>query len=330
MIDLANMGLFIIAERGRGKGAILETVKALRHRYVMEVGRLTPAGIRKVAEKLNDSEVTMINPDITNLYTPYLKDAAVNVLSSLLYDHKMPESWTDRYNYKVENCYLSFLSGVQPKIMRDLNMLGSWESMYKDRFIRFPLFYPLGTPDYIKQYPEVGTISLPETKPNSVTIPQSILHSKEYMRLKVIIERQTSEGRSGAYTDSLLKAHAFLNERDIVTNEDLEVFGLFTLNLMADYWLSERITPAGSLKFEPDSYVLLFRLVEHKILARKQLQKMFKVSQRTLVKYMRPLIERNIIVGVYGTPEYKMNKEWYEQYVQPIIKWHEKIGVETT
>ena len=130
MIDLSNLGLLIVAERGRGKGAILDCIKQLRHRKLMEVSKLTPAGLKKIADNLNDSEITFINPDISSLYTQYLKDAAINVLASLIYDHRLPQSWTDRYNYKIENCYLSFISGTQGKMLRALNKLPSWESMY--------------------------------------------------------------------------------------------------------------------------------------------------------------------------------------------------------
>lgn len=328
MVDLSNLGLLIIGGRSTGKGAILNSVIQLRHRKVIKVGRLTPAGLKKIADDLNEAEVTFINPDITSLYTYYLRDAAINALSHLIYDHELPQSWTDRYDYKIENCYLSFLSGVQPKMIRQLNTLPAWESMYKDRFLRFPLFYPFGTPDYTKPYPEVGQITIPSGfTSEDVTVPRSIRRRRAYYRVKAIIERQTSAGRCGAYTNSLLKAHAFLNERDIATEADLDVLELFTLNLMADYWLSERESLAGALKFEPDSYVLLFYMIQHGSARRKELRKYFKVKQRVLVRYMRPLITRNILMGTYGADVYKLNAEWYAKYVLPIIKWSEKVGV---
>lgn len=328
VVDLSNLGMFIVAERARGKGAILDAVMQLRHRKVMEIARLTPAGLKRIADDLSDSEITFINPDITALYTSYLKDAAINAMAHLISEHKLPESWTDRYQYKIDNCIISFLSGTQPKLLREVSKLPNWESMYKDRFLRFCVFYPYGTPNYVKGYPNVGKIDLPsDFKPEQVTLPRSLMREKKYYRMKAIIQRQTSEGRCGQYVDSLLKSHAYLNQREIVINDDLEVLELFTVNLMADYWLSERTTLAGSLRFEPDSYVLLSYMVEHGSARRKELRIYFKVSQKTLVKYMRPLMKRNIITGTYGTDVYRVNPEWYERYILPIINWSKKYGV---
>jgi len=327
-IDLANLGVFIMAERAKGKGAILDSVMQLRHRKVLKVARLTPAGLKRIADELSDNELTFINPDITSLYTNYLKDAAINALAHLISEHSLPSSWTDKYEYKIDNCTISFLTGVQPKLLREMSALPNWESMYKDRFIRFCVFYPFGTPDYIKEYPTVGDVTIPQGfKPEQVNMPRSLRKEMAYIRLKTIIERQTSAGRSGQYTDSLLKAHAFLNERDTVVSSDLKVLELFTVNLMADYWLSERESLAGSLKFEPDSYVLLAYMVERGGASRKDLRTYFKASQRTVTKFMHPLIERNIITGTYGVDRYQLNPDWYTRYIMPIINFGKEIGV---
>ncbi|MBA7696767.1 hypothetical protein ES703_105418 [subsurface metagenome] len=328
VVDLSNLGMFIVAGRARGKGAILDAVMQLRHRKVMEIARLTPAGLKRIADDISDSEITFINPDITALYTSYLKDAAINAMAHLISEHALPPSWTDRYEYKIENCTISFLSGTQPKLLREISKLPNWESMYKDRFLRFCIFYPCGTPAYVKGYPNVGEIDLPsDFKPEQVTLPQPLKRERIYYRMKAIIQRQTSEGRCGQYVNSLLKSHAYLNQRQIVIKNDLEVLELFTVNLMADYWLSERTALAGSLRFEPDSYVLLFYMIEHGSARRKELRIHFKVSQKTLVKYMRPLMNRNIIVGTYGADVYRINPEWYSRYVLPIINWSKKQGI---
>jgi hypothetical protein len=321
LVDLSDWGLLIVAERAKGKGAVLEAVEQLRHRKVMEVARLTPAGLKRIADELSDSEVTFINPDISTLYNPYLKDAMINCMAHLISEHRLPKSWTDKYEYAVSNCKISFLSGVQPKMMRTITQLTQWESMYRDRFIRFHMFYMLGTPKWCETYPDVGEMYLPDHPVEAVDIPESLKQSPKYQRLKSVIERQTSEGRSGMILNRLLKSHAYLNGRSAAVQEDLDFLELFTLNLMADYWLSTRLSLAGALQFEPDSYVALFHIIEKEEVSRRQLQEHFKVSRKTLMTYLKPLVERNIIAGTYGQPTYRLHPEWKQKYVEPVRKW---------
>jgi hypothetical protein len=145
--------------------------------------------------------------------------------------------------------------------------------------------------------------------------------------MKTVLERQTSEGRAGMILNRLLKAHAYLNCRESVVKDDIEFLELFTLNLMSDYWLSTRMSLAGALHFEPDSYVALFHLVEKEEVSRRELQEYFKVSRQTLVRYLKPLIERNMIEGVYGQPVYRLNPDWMDRYITPVRRWMDEHGL---
>lgn len=327
VIDLANLGVLIVAERGKGKGAILDVIKQLRHRTVLEVSRLTPAGLVRVAEQLNNREFTIINPDLSALYTDYLKDAVINTLAHLLFDRKLPQSWTGQYSYKIENCTISFLSGVQPKLLRTINKLPYWESMYKDRFLRLCLIYPIGTPDYAKTYPNVREIFLPSSSPDKVHIPDSLKEKEAYKRLKTILQYQTSEGRSGLYLDKLLQASAFLNCRDVVINEDLEFLNLLSVYLLIDYWLSERDEIADSFKFDANSYILLFYFIEHMEAKSKELRQYFRVSQSTITRALQPLKQKGIVTGAFGEKTYYLDTKWFAKYIQPIIDYYKQIGV---
>jgi DNA-binding transcriptional ArsR family regulator len=327
LIDFSDWGCFIVGERAKGKGAILGVVEQLRHRTVMEVARLTPAGLKRIADKLNGAEVTFINPDVSTLYNPYMKDAMINCMAHLISEHRLPPSWTDRYEYQIENCRISFLSGVQPKMMKTINQLPQWESMYRDRFIRFYLFYPLGTPKWRETYPNVGEILIPDMPIDNVNIPESILKSPEYERMRSIIERQTSEGRSRLIMNRLLKAHAYLNGREAVVKEDIDFLQLFALNLLTDHWLSVRMSPSGSLYFDPDAYVILFKLIEEGEVERRALAEYFKVSKDTLMKHIKPLVDANIVSGTFGKPRYRLNPKWEERYVKPIKDWYKERGL---
>lgn len=330
LIDLSNLGMFIVAERGRGKGAILEAIKQLRHRETIEITRITPAGLVKIAEQLSNREITLINPDISSLYTPYLKETVINTLSHLIFDRRMPQSWTGQYAYKIENCTISFLAGVQPKLLRELNKMPDWESMYKDRFLRLCLIYPFGTPVYIKKYPQLKPIQILKSAREDVVIPDFITDDPEYRRLKQIMSFQTSEGRSGIYLDRLLQSSAYFNCREAVIKEDLEFLSIASIYFLLDYWLSDRASISESFKFDPSSYIMLFYLIQTVEASRKEMKQHFRVSQSSIMRALEPLKAKAIVTGVYGEDVYHLNPEWYNKYIKPIVEYGRQIGIVET
>lgn len=332
LIDLANMGCFLVGPRGVGKGAVLKCLEELRHRDVLEISRLTPAGLAKEAGKMSDRELTLVNLDFSTFYTDYLKDAGINLVSHLLTERRVPASWTAQYKYSIENCTVSFISAMQPQLLRRVNNLPQWESMYRDRFIRFIMIYPFGEPKWQPFYPEVPELEFELKDPEEVTVPKSIKRLEEYVRLKAAVWRQTSEGRAEMFTDRLLKAHAYLNNRHTVTESDVKMMSLFMPYLILDFLLSSREAVSAPLRFNPDAYLVLFYLIMKGEATRKDLKDYFmlqmeKGSDALITRATEPLKARNLIEGVYGTPTYRINKEWDEKYLKPIREWAKEVGV---
>lgn len=333
LVDLSNLGLFIAGRRSSGKGAILNSIKLLRHRNVMEITRITPAGLAKVAKDMNNTTWTIINPDFSTFYTTYLKDAGINLIAHLISEHRMPKSWTAKYSYDITDCVISFLSAIQPKLLRRVNALGGWESMYKDRYLRLHMLYPYGTPKYVEPYPSLPTLTFELGNPEvDVAIPRSVRRMKEYIRLKAVLQRQTSEGRCGIYLNRLLKAHAYLNNRDTVAPKDVQFLALFIPYLLIDYILSSRRNVSASLKFNADAYHVFFYIIEHGSATRRSLKKYFMLIKQkgkgtALTRALTPLLARNLIKGVYGSPSYKPNPKWYNQYIKPIMEWSKEMSI---
>jgi len=326
LLDIANMGGFIVADRGKGKTTVLMNVVKLRHRPVKIVTGLTYAGLAKISKEIDGQSVTLINKDFSSFYTEYLRDVGVNVIANLLTDHEV-HTVTGKYKLDISEAYISFLSATQPQMISRLNRTAAWESMYKDRFIRFYLFYPRGSPRYTKLEPNIPQIEMlnPDMF-DEVTIPTSIKNSKEYKRIKAILERQTSEGRAGIYTDNLLKASAILNQRDVVTEGDVKFLNICSLYLVVDWLLSERRHGVSEpLVFNPDSYVLLFYIMEHQTTSKRKLKEEFKVSHQTINENMKPLIGKGIVKGTYGKDEYKLNPDFKKKYVDPVLEFYEVI-----
>lgn len=328
LIDMSNLGCFLVAERGKGKTAALDTIRDyLRHRDLMQVSILSYAGLAKMASEMSARRITMINRDFSSFYTDYLKDVAVNLIASLITDHSIKAD-TQTYHIRIEDCVISFLSATQPQMLEKLNRIATWESMYRDRFIRFPMLYWFGSPkEYLEIPPVVSRIELlPD--PARVSIPRHIKENEIYERMTAILERQTSKSRCRIHFNALLRSHAAFNLRDIVLPKDLEFLQLFAGNLMLDCLLSDRTKGVSKpLVFNSNSYIIFAHLLENDGASRAEMRREWNVSNVTIQRNLNPLMARNLIKGTYGKDWYKVNPKWLERYGKPVHEWFEENGI---
>ncbi|MCM8802824.1 MAG: hypothetical protein NC827_05910 [Candidatus Omnitrophica bacterium] len=323
LVDISNMGLFVCADRGKGKTRIIyDSQISLSHRDILKISILTYAGIVKVAKEINEKSITIINPDFSSFYTDYLKDVAVNLMANLLTEHSVRAS-TGKYVIQIQNCNCSFLSAIQPRLLSKLTKISAWESMYKDRFLRFHLLYPLGTPTYVEYPPNVPRLDYIDMNPNNVVIPQSIKRMKEYEKLKFLLMLQTSEGRCEDYVDRLLKASAWFNTRDTVVESDVQFLNLFFPYLFIDYVLSRREIISSPLDFNPNSFLLFAYIIEKKEATRRELKEHFKVSWEALKLATDDLLSLGLIKGSFRKPNYFVNPKFDEKYLKPIRYFYE-------
>jgi len=326
--DLSNLGCFLIADRGRGKTTVLKCLEALRHRNVIKINILTWAGIASMAKLLNETETTVINYDFSSFYTDYLKDVGISLIANLITEHRV-EASTARYHIKIDNCYLSFLSATQPQMIRKVNRLPAWESMYRDRFLRYFMLYHMGTPKYSESLPDIGSLTIGSAADSvdHVILPGSIREEPGYERLKAIILSQTSEGRCGMYTERMLKAHAYFNNRDTVTPTDLKFLELFAPNLILEGLLSVRERVSSPLILDDSSYLIFDYLVEHGAASRVLLRKHFSLKHAAIVRDMDLLMSIRLVRGVYGKDEFRVDPVWYAKYIMPIQEFYKEAGI---
>jgi len=327
VVDLANLGCFLVASRGKGKTTVLKTLAdKLRHRDVLVISSITYAGLKNLSRLLSNNSLTLINKDFSSFYSDYLKDVGVGLIASLITDHTVRSS-TGTYKVSIVNCYVSFLSATQPQMIRSLSKLPTWESMYKDRFLRFYMLYTRGSPKYVPYEPDVPQVEI-NTEVDTITIPSSIRKDYRYRRMLRIFQEQTSEGRCRLHLDTLLKAHAALNCRDAVVTADLDFLSRCALFLVMDYLLSERASVSSPPIFDDDAYTILEYMMEHGEVSRKKLREYFRVSHATIMRDMQPLIAKGIIKGTFGADKYRITERFYDKYIKPIHNFYKEVGIE--
>ena len=323
MIDLANMGVLTVGPRGKGKTRAIEALVSIPHRDILIVTNLTPAGLPKFTDKLDNNEVTVLNKDLAGFYTDYLRDVGLNLVSSILTDHEYISS-TGRHYINIRNSTISFISCAQHNLMHSLTKIDSWNSMYRDRLLRIYMLYwrkPEPTPERIKIRVDLNPIPI-----DKVTIPIDIVNKPLYKKIENIIIEQTSPGRGKLYIQNLLKASASLNGRDIVIDKDLEFLSLFIIPMGLEKLLSERLYgPGESLIFNHNAYALLFYVYEQQEADRRDIVDYFKITRKTLKATMDYLMQYGLVKGTYGKPIYRPSPIIEELFTTPVKKYMEVV-----
>lgn len=332
MCDLADLGLMVIAPRGKGKSAILQALckQPLQHRHIIKLGAITYRGLKKVADRLDNNSVSIINHDISTLYTEYLRDTAINVFSQLLYDHEIPEMHTQQYDIQIKNAYISFLTGVQPQMYQSISRLPTFESMYKDRFIRLFMLYPFGTPTYKKTPPKIENIQIDrQIKTEYIEHDTTLEKMPLYKRLVELMKWHISEGRAEDFTERLIKASARLNNRTKTTESDVKFTALYIPYLAIEKWCAKRLRGVSNpLEFDPDAYTLLHYIMEKKVASRLEIRAEFQVTNTTVLNNIKPLMGKRIIKGKFGADQYTLHKQFINTYLQPIYNFMEQaVGI---
>ncbi len=351
--DLSNLGLMITGPRGTGKTTVVRTIGAelptLRHREYWNVGRLTPKGLGKAQSRFNKKSVSIYNLDFSSFSTEYLKDAALALFSSLIYDHEMVGE-TMGLSLSIEACYCSFISTIQPNLYRKISETDQFEAQYKDRYLRYYMlyFYPIledqkfkvpqiiPLPHLVKRIPHIFE-ELPD-------IPISVKLSIEYKRFVQTLQTQTTPNRGREYAARLLKASALFNDREEVTVSDAKFLALYIPFLNIEFLLSERDNAAEPLKFDADAYTVFDYICTWGQVKPRQIEEHFqlrrtkhyevderkrKLNKTSLRHDTMKLRAKDMIIGkrigVNSPPFFTVHPDYDFNYRIPVLRFLEKI-----
>ena len=111
----------------------------------------------------------------------------------------------------------------------------------------------------------------------------------------------------------------------MVNKYDLEFLNLCSVYLVLDDLLSTRETVSSPLLFDPNSYILLFHVIEREKTSKKEMREYYKMNTSKLNRQLEPLMKLNLIRGTFGKDEIKVNPKFDRKYLQPIREWMETI-----
>jgi len=314
---IAHKSVFFIADRGKGKTRVIKLVPDLPNTRTTNWDSFTLEGLDENVGETIDQQLTWKVEEFSTL-SDYHRSLFLTVCSKIVSDGSYMHH-TKKLNINVQNCKLSILIAIQPRLYSLLaNRFVQWENMAYDRFSKFLLLNPLRA----------------DTKdaPLNLEVPSNLLPIEEIgvgnANLEKIVEiykGQVSEGRAFLYARDYVKSIAsFLGENEIKQEHADLFYELFHPYLNSFSTLQFARDLESPIEVSAGEMKLFTEIGSYKGSIRKDmLAKKLRVGDRDVEIYAEKLIERGLITkkthnGEKGQQtEYTLNtqlEEFFKSY----------------
>lgn len=269
---LANKSVFFIGGRGVGKTRVIRSIPKVPDHNETTFDSFTYDELDRLCHSLEpannilteDPQIGARNeklvfkvPEFSTL-SQYHREIFLTVCSRVASDGEYINQTTTLQHLKFENCKLSMVVAVQPRLYSQLcNRYQQWETMSSDRFTKFALLNPLRQGNTIDE-PFVAT--LPREIPLSATIQTGV----NLDAISALFAGQVSEGRKLLYARDYATAFARLQGKTEVTQSDVDLFHkLFSPYLQSFSELQERANLDATVTVSSGNIELLVEIGKH-------------------------------------------------------------------
>ena len=322
---LANKNVFYIGGRGTGKTRIINCIPEIEGTYsskwdtftLGELDALCSSFSNQVDDNkflgnigVHDKHFVFKVEDFSTL-SEYHREIFLTVCSKISSDGNYRHITSITPNLNIENCKLTMLIAIQPKLYSLLcNRYTQWETMSYDRFTKFLVLNPLRKGRTV-DIPFIPT--LPRKIPPSAILQDSIDLSK----LITLFRGQVSEGRALLYARDYAIAMARFLGKTEVEQEDVDLFfKLFSPYLESFSKLQTRESLESSITVSSGHMELLTEIAKYiEGISKQQLSQNLMVTERHIERCIKLLLEKEIIKKENGSYHLSTNlKQFFEWY----------------
>ena len=226
---LANKSVFYIAGRGIGKTRIITSIPDIQSYRTSKWDTFTMGELSDLCRKLSSEETSEYFDGVNgkklvfkvkdfSTLSNYHRELFLTICSKIISDGDYTHITSITPYLKFENCILSMLLAIQPKLYSILsNRYEQWQNMSTDRFTKFPVLNPLRQG---KTIDDSFVATLPKKIPLEAQLPLEV----DLTELNKLFNSQISEGRSYLYARDYVKAIARFQGKTLVEQEDVELF----------------------------------------------------------------------------------------------------------
>jgi len=285
--DVANKCLLVIGCSGTGKSSILRTIGKKVKRDKILIDAITVSGLEKIASKLNYANITVLIDDLSKGQTDYSQISTVMVFAELCYSGFFRKI-TGQMVLDIEGFSGSCIINLQPLLLRKLLKAPEFEADIKDKAIRyyhlhFPTQTNLDTPDIGIEIPIM-------TEPKPALISDLIKHEL-YQKGLNNFEYEFSTARAKQHFEDMLRASAFINHRDKVTEADLWLVYEISKTFLVELELFQKKDLEGARKLDTNIIPLLSAMNTWKTPTITDLCKRFGLKESRVYEILHNLHE---------------------------------------
>lgn len=325
LCNLANVSCFFMGEVGTGKGTIIKNIRALdvKPEYDMTISTMNLTTLIKTIGDVKDEKLLWRVPEWSTLQ-PYHRNIFLTIGSEVITDgnfNHVSRSKDEDIGLHIVNCRLTAFVGIQPlKMGKMMNENENWESIAKDRFMKFALINPLrnDTIESKPQYQFITKLSFNEVVP---------IHSSLAV-MKMALGGQCSDERMLIYARRLLSAYCKLEGYEVATiKAEVEFRKLFGTYLNLYNLLSFTTDIDKEEKFAVGTLRLLGLVVKLRYVTLYEILSRFKYKDVTDERFRREVLERAEILQRYkliqigNSPTFTISKE-----LQTFYDWYSEIS----
>jgi len=211
----ARQCLLIVSPSGCGKSAITDMLGVI-HPDSIKVLSITKARLATYEEVYSNFFGVVLMDDIAAAGSTYERKETLMAFSVLCYSHTISKhTWTS--DFEITNFHGAAILNVQPALLAEVYTYPEWESLIREKTLRYYHLYRPTKPNVEK--PDVRV---------DWGIDLDLVHKprhdyKLYPVLEHIASIQWSDARTLEHLDTLLKAVAALDNRQDINNLDLQL-----------------------------------------------------------------------------------------------------------
>jgi hypothetical protein len=306
---LANKSVFFIGGRGIGKTRAVKCIPAFPYTVIGKWDTFTLGELNKTCQENESSPRGVRNKhfvfeveDFSTL-SEYHREIFLTVCSKIVSDNNYRHITDITPNLLIENCKLTMLIAIQPRIYSRLSSgYSQWESMSYDRLSKFLLFNPL------RQGITLDTNFVP-TLPRKISIAATLPTTLDLQNLVTLFKGQISEGRAYLYAMDYAIAMARIQGKTEVEQDDVNTFyRLFSPYLEPFSRLQQRIDLDSTMTVSTGHIELLTQIGRYLDGVNKQeLSEILRVTDRHIERSAEFLLRKKLIRQEENTYIYQLS-----------------------
>jgi hypothetical protein len=219
--EVAGLSTLLVASRGVGKSTVIKCIPVSPFRSDTISRSFDNIGIYELSERLGNVEDShiMVKIEEFNTLSQYARTKLLTIISKVMTDKSYYHNVIGGENIDIKNCTLTCHIAIQPiSYSKLLNQNVMWESLAKDRFLRFFMLNPIRK-DTVNNPPEI--IDLDCTPLDDIYVNtdiSSLIHT---------FQNQVSIGRANNVSISIAKALASVMGYNTVNDTVVNFFNEF-------------------------------------------------------------------------------------------------------